>query len=343
MWQRKRHSLMIKKYLLERSSWIALFICLNLLFLFIAFIDPAIPFTAILYVVFLSVLIFTVFLIVRYHQETSFYKQMKNIEDMYDLDDIHHVDRPFEKMMYQILKKQTEHYKKEVGHYKFEREQEKDELLSWIHEVKTPLTTMKLMIDRIDDRRLKEQLMVEWLRIDLLLDQHLHQKRIQFIEKDVHIEKVALKPLIHNEVKNLQAWCMRKGIGVEVILENEAVLTDEKWLGFMIRQLLTNAIKYSEQSDIVVKSTSIDNRPVLEVIDHGRGIDPKDLPRIFDKGFTSTVDHRNTAATGMGLYLVQKVSESLLIQLEVKSVRHTGTIFKLSFPKKNEFVSLASM
>ena len=72
-------------------------------------------------------------------------------------------------------------------------EQEKDELLSWIHEVKTPLTAMHLMIDRLDDETMKTHLTYEWLRIHLLLDQQLHQKRIPFIENDLYIENIDLE------------------------------------------------------------------------------------------------------------------------------------------------------
>ena len=81
-------------------------------------------------------------------------------------------------------------------------EQEKDELLSWIHEVKTPLTAMHLMIDRMDDEKLKSHLTYEWLRIHLLLDQQLHQKRIPFIENDLYIENIRFENLIiFDEIK----------------------------------------------------------------------------------------------------------------------------------------------
>ncbi|MDT1800526.1 hypothetical protein QK887_26075, partial [Salmonella enterica subsp. enterica serovar Oslo] len=82
-----------------------------------------------------------------------------------------------------------------------EMQGEKDELLSWIHEVKTPLTTMQLMIERMEDETLKAQLQYEWLRIYLLLDQQLHQKRIPFIQNDLLIEVSALEPIIFQEIR----------------------------------------------------------------------------------------------------------------------------------------------
>lgn len=111
----------------------------------------------------------------------------------------------------------------------------------------------------------------------------------------------------------------------------------------MIRQLLTNAVKYSESSNIIIQSERKEERTTLIIQDFGRGIDPKDLPRIFEKGFTSTTHHQNHAATGMGLYLTEKVAKSLLIQIDVESMVGAGTTFTLTFPGKNEFVKVSSM
>ena len=334
---------MIKKYIIERRSWIILFMLLQLLFIFIAYIDPSIPFTSILYIVLLSFIIFIVFFMVRYNKETTFYKNIEVWDDTYDTVLLETANSPFEKVVNESLTLQTEQYKRDVGKYRIDLEQEKDELLFWIHEVKTPLTTMQLMIDRIDDEALKGQLMYEWLRISLLLDQQLHQKRIPFIENDLHIEKVALQPLIHKEIKALKTWCLQKGIGFDLSLQVPEVLSDAKWLGFIMRQLLTNAVKYSDPSDIIIKSYSRENQTKLEIKDFGRGIDPKDLPRIFDKSFTSTGIHQDQSATGMGLYLVQKVTQPLLILIDVQSKLHEGTTFTLTFPKKNEFLDITSM
>src|SRR5690625_6280039 len=167
-----------------------------------------------------------------------------------------------------------------------DQEQERDEIIAWIHEVKTPLTTMQLLCERRDDRNLHKQLMVEWLRIDLLLDQQLHQKRIPFIENDVYIEHVELQDLLSNEIKYIQSWCMQKGIGFNLDLNVRTVISDAKWLGFIVRQLLTNAVKYSEQTDSHVHSYRSTGQTKVDIIDGGRGIDSRDRPRIFAKGFT---------------------------------------------------------
>ncbi|CAM3769606.1 sensor histidine kinase [Paenibacillus lactis] len=334
---------MIRAFLRERLSWILLFLCLQLLLLFVAAIDNAIPFQPILYIAFLSTLVFVVFLAARYNRETRFYKSLKAWDDTYDLAAIDQPELPFETLAMDVLTLQTERFKRESSMRRMEMEQEKDDIMSWIHEVKTPLTTMQLIIERMEDESLKSRLMYEWLRIHLLLDQQLHQKRIPFIENDLFIETALLEPIIHNEIRALKSWCLQKGIGFDVSLEITEVLTDAKWLGFMIRQLLTNAVKYSEASDIIIESVPVDGHAQLTIQDFGRGIDPKDLPRIFDKGFTSTTKHHDSAATGMGLYLTQKVADALFIRIHVVSTPGEGTIFTLTFPKKNEIVHITGM
>ncbi|GIN91630.1 sensor protein BceS [Siminovitchia terrae] len=333
---------MIKKFLIERRSWILLFLFIQFLFLFIAYIDLSIPFTPVAYIVFLSLIIFIVFLAVRYNKEAPFYKALEEWESGLDLSGIMDANSPYERIVDESIIEQTKKLKRTATENRLILEQERDDLLSWIHEVKTPLTAMHLMIERLEDEKMKAQLTYEWLRIHLLLDQQLHEKRISFIENDLHIEKIDLQPLVFKEIKNLQSWCIQKGIGFEVDLETEEILSDEKWLAFILRQLLTNAVKYSESSDIVIRSTVENDHTVLEVKDFGRGIDAKDLPRIFDKGFTSTT-HPDQAATGMGLYLAKKAATSLMIQIQVSSRPGTGTTFILTFPKSNDFVNLTRM
>ncbi|HZG71707.1 MAG TPA: sensor histidine kinase [Chondromyces sp.] len=334
---------MIKSYIVERGSWILFFLFMQALTVFVSYIDSSIPLMPSLYIVFLSTIMFTVFLMIRYHKETKFYRSLQEWENQLDLTGIVEAESPFEKMVERSMISQTEWMKRTISKNMTALEQEKDELLSWIHEVKTPLTAMRLMIDRLEDEALKAQLTYEWLRIHLLLDQQLHQKRMPFIENDLYIEHLNLESLIYKEIKALQSWCMQKGIGFDVDLEVTEVLSDAKWLAFMVRQLLTNAIKYSEASDIVIRSYQEDNQTKVEVEDFGRGIDPKDLSRIFDKGFTSTVKHRDNAATGMGLYLTKKAAQSLSIHIGVHSTLGAGTTFILTFPKRNEFLKVTSM
>lgn len=334
---------MIRTYLWERKSWILFFTALHLLWIFVAYIDTAIPLQPILYMVFISLLFFIVFVFIRYQKETRFFKRLKEWDPNLNITGVNAPDTPFEEIVSDSLSEQANLLRKAASENRMLLEQEKDDLLSWIHEVKTPLTAMHLMIERLENQSLKAPLKYEWLRIHLLLDQQLHHKRMSFMENDLYIEKTDLETLIFQELKTLQSWCIQKGIGFDIQLDITEVLSDAKWLAFMIRQLLTNAVKYSASSDIIIKSEEHGGKAVVTIQDFGRGIDPKDLPRIFDKGFTSTIEHNDHASTGMGLYLTKRVSEPLLISIDVTSKRGEGTRVTLTFPQKNDFVQLTGM
>lgn len=335
---------MIRKFLSERRSWILLFLSLQALTLFIVFVDSSIPLGPVLYLVFMSIILFIGFLIFRYRKESRFYKSLDALENDLDITNLTSPTSPFEKIIAERLSEQTTVLTEIINENQLSLEQEKEELLAWIHEIKTPLTAMNLMIERMEDKKLKAQLSYEWLRVHLLVDRQLHQKRLPFMENDLYIERIDLKSLLFTEIKAIQSWCMQKGIGLDVDLQEKEVLSDGKWLAFIIRQLLTNAVKYSPpSSDIIVRSFLHETKVKLTIQDFGRGINSRDLPRIFDKGFTSYTDHQDRAATGMGLYLAKKTAKPLRIGMEVSSQFGEGTVFTLTFPKENEFVHIAGV
>lgn len=322
-----------------------MFLLGQVLLLLIAYLDHSIPFRSVLYIVFLSTMLFIIFMIFRYHKETPFIKRLYDWETSLDVSGFADAASPFEKIIEAALVNQTEQLHQTASRQQIALEQEKDELLSWIHEVKTPLTAMHLMIGRLDNDRAKASITFEWLRIHHLLDQQLHQLRLPSIDNDLYIEKVQIEDLLYSEIKSLQSWCIQKGMGFDVLLDATQVLSDAKWLAFILRQLLTNAVKYSDSfsPDIIVRSFTDQEHTVLEITDFGRGIDAKDLPRIFDKGFTSTTWHQDSAATGMGLYLARKAADTLHIQITVHSEVGVGTTFTLGFPQSNELVRITGM
>ena len=334
---------MIGRYLKERISWLFMIALMQGMTLLVAWLDHSIPFKPVLYAVFLSTILFIIFLCFRYIKETKFFHELDEWTADLDTDLLPSPSSPFERIAEEALLRQTQSIRKETYESTALLEYEKDDLLAWIHEVKTPLTAMKLMIDRTEDEEMRTLLMYEWLRIHLLLDTQLHQKRMPFMHNDLYIEKVNIKSLLIQEIKMLQSWCLQKGIGFELELEADVVLTDAKWASFIFRQLLTNAVKYSEQDDILLKSYKDDSYTYMQIIDHGRGISSKDLPRIFDKGFTSTTEHQDRSSSGMGLYLTKQAALALHIKISVESTVGEGTTFTLLFPKRNEFDSVISV
>lgn len=283
----------------------------------------------------------------RYFQETKYIKALVNsLANEKDLDFIlESFPRgysSFEKTLSTKIDDLVLVAKEELNALKVEHLEENDFTLAWIHEVKTPLTSMKLMIDSLEDRNTQKKLEVEWLRIHLLLDQQLHSTRLSTIEKDYMIEEVDIQRILHMEIKEFQAWCIQKNIGFELVNIEVKVMSDQKWLAFIVRQLISNAIKYSHTGSEIYIRTDIaaTGHVILMIRDSGIGISQADLPRIFEKAFTGTVGRQTTASTGMGLYLAKNVAEQLGIHIYVTSTIGEGSVFSLQFPLKNEIVKI---
>lgn len=213
-------------------------------------------------------------------------------------------------------------------------QEESDFQIAWVHEVKTPLTAMRLVLDQLPLGEAKRQLEVEWLRIHLLVDQSLHTLRLAHIAQDAHFAQVSLKRACIAEIRDMQNWCMLKDLAIELEIDDETVMTDEKWLRFIVRQLLSNAVKYSNHGGTI---TIRYETSTLFIEDDGIGIAPEDLPRIFEKGFTGTSGRKQSASTGMGLYLAQQSAQALGLTLSARSEQ--GTTMAIHFPARDTYTS----
>lgn len=225
---------------------------------------------------------------------------------------------------------------------KVQLQEDTDDLLAWVHEVKAPLTSMNLIITQVEDTTIRRKLEYEWLRLHLLVDQQLHQTRYASIEKDNYMNEITLRTVVYEEIRAMQTWCLGKNIGFDVAELQESVMTDGKWLAFIVRQLLSNAIKYSPENTEILVFTEVDHAgaKLLHIKDKGIGIRSEDLPRIFQKSYTGTAGRESAQSTGMGLYLAHNVAQKLGIRISVKSKVGEGSIFTLRFPVQNEYVKL---
>ena len=171
-------------------------------------------------------------------------------------------------------------------------------------------------------------------RISYYIDQALYYARSSAVYKDYLIEEVDLKQSVLKTIKQLSNSFIKKDLNVNIELESNNVYSDSKWLEFIIKQILINSVQYSkDHGEITIRSKNIDNAILLEIVDNGIGVEPEDLPRVFDLGFTGSSGRVYNQATGMGLYLVKKLSESLYINVTMTS--YEQTIVALRIPKSS--------
>lgn len=331
-------------FIRERIAWIGFFIfiivMLNMLFL----LDVGLNSVSIWYVNVSLLVSFSFFLMWRYIFEVGKLKDFLGNMDSH-LDDAHKGGlalTPFQDVCFRKVEDILDEKNRELNQAKVQLQEYSDELLAWVHEVKAPLTTINLMLEHVEDLQLRRKLENEWLRLHLLVDQQLHLTRLASIEKDNYLNKVELKPIVYKEIRDLQAWCIEKGIGFEVDELTESVTTDPKWLAFIVRQILSNAIKYSPASSEITIFTELDptGATLLHIKDVGIGIPLEDLPRIFQKSYTGTAGRESSQSTGMGLYLAYNVAQKIGIRINVQSSVGEGSLFTLRFPLQNEYIKL---
>lgn len=330
---------MIGLFLKERRAWILFFLFLQVWLNVLFFIDNGLSNVSILYVNIMNFLLFFLFMIWRYARET---KQLKAICEQPINEELL---SPFQRKYIAHFQKQYRELEEAFHQMKIEMLEQQDAMLAWVHEMKSPMTAMKLIVEQVEPYALREKIEKEWVRLYLLLDQKLHETRLSTIEKDNRLEKVCLETVVHQQIKDFRSWCMEKGIGVETKNLKQTVTTDAKWLGFIIRQIFSNAVKYShENSEIHIFTTrDQEGHLLLHIQDFGVGIRAEDMPRIFQRSYTGTIGRETAAATGMGLYLAKEAAEKLGLAIHAESQVGAGTTFTIRFPIENRYIQSYGM
>lgn len=195
-----------------------------------------------------------------------------------------------------------------------------DYYTTWVHQIKTPIAAMKMILQGNDTNENKE-LLSELFRIEQYVEMVLSYFRLDSISNDFVFGQFSLDKIIKQSVRKYASSFVRKRIGLIYDGTEKIILTDEKWLGFIIEQLLSNAIKYTDRGN--VRITIEDN--FLCISDTGIGITSSDLPRIFEKGYSGYNGRENTKSTGLGLFLCKKAADKLSHGIFVESKVGTGT------------------
>lgn len=208
-----------------------------------------------------------------------------------------------------------------------DRQESLDYYTTWVHEIKTPISVMRMTLQEEDSEEHRE-LMAQLFRIEQYVDMVLTYMRLGSSQTDFLFREYELDGIIRQAVRKYAPLFVRNRIRLVYEPVDVRVVTDEKWLLFIIEQLLSNAIKYTKEGTVTV---AVSEQKVLSVADTGMGIAPEDLPRIFEKGFTGYHGREDKKATGLGLYLCRQTARKLGIGLRADSVPGRGSTFYLEF------------
>ncbi len=217
--------------------------------------------------------------------------------------------------------------------YKDMQENYREYIETWVHEIKTPIASSKLIIDNNNNeitRKIDHQLN----KIENFVEQVLYYSRSNEIYKDYLIKEVNLLKVVQNVIRRNYRDFIGKKISVEILDIDRNVYSDTKWIEFTLNQIIGNSIKYIKETGSKIKIYLKENSDqiILTIEDNGIGIPSKDVRRVFEKGFTGENGRKFTKSTGMGLYLCYKLCKKLGLGINLESEENVGTKVNMIFP-----------
>lgn len=234
------------------------------------------------------------------------------------------------KAYYYALKKACKAMNDKISQIEKEKQEYEEYVESFAHEIKIPIGALSLTFDNTKNYALKK----ETDKLYRLTEQMLYYARSESTEKDYFVKKLNLEEVIHNVILKFRHDLIDHKVIIETHAIDQIVYTDEKWLTFILSQIIQNSIKYFDKQENKLTITGQDNDTniILSIKDNGCGISSSDLSRVFEKGFTGS-DRSKSNSTGVGLYLARKLSFRLGLKLDIASEEKEYTILQITFPK----------
>lgn len=199
----------------------------------------------------------------------------------------------------------------------------------WAHQIKTPIFALRLLLNENPEQN--KAALAELFKVEEYVEMVLGYLRTENISSDLSLSKYPLDKIIREQIHRYAEIFISKKLSLTYDGTDETVLTDEKWLGFVIGQILSNSLKYTKEGGIKIY---VQNGTLL-IEDTGIGIRSEDLPRVFEKGYTGINGRDDRHATGIGLYLCKKILNRLGHNISIESEEEKGTYVLIRFPQEN--------
>lgn len=247
-------------------------------------------------------------------------------------------DRAEEQVFYQLLKMSEKSMLERIGEVERERGEYRAYIEQWVHEVKTPITALKLLCEN-NRSPFSRDVMAELENINRYTEQALYYARSEHTEKDYSIREMNLADVVHGAIADNKYLLRQCDMAITVDDLEPVVYADDKWVRFILNQIISNAVKYRapQHPALRIFTERSDDQVLLSIADNGIGIPESDLPRIFEKGFTGQNGRTIHSSTGIGLYLCKRLCDKLGIGLAASS-SDKGTTITLSF-HINDFIT----
>ncbi len=242
-----------------------------------------------------------------------------------------------DRLYHSIIRKSNKSVIERIRQMENVQKEYREYIESWVHEIKTPITSIALNCENHRDER-SGYIAAENRKIENYVDMALYYARSDEVYKDYMIAETNIQEIAEDLLLRNKHYLIQCGIQAEVKCP-DFVFTDKKWICFILNQLLLNSVKYrcKEGACVEIATEKKAQGVILKVKDNGIGIKAEELSRIFEKGFTGTNGRETERSTGMGLYLCHKLCKKLGIAIRVESEEGEGTEIILEFPASSYF------
>lgn len=327
----------IRLFLADHLSIILLFLAapVGLPLFYLVAVKQAIE-SAWLYYCFLALFMLLCFLLYRFYATWNLYElycsEKAEMEDFLLHSPKGWEERRYQKLMLEFYRR----YLAKLSSMEDERKQNKLMIYRWVHQLKTPLSVIRLIAQKNECQSDYKKISQSAGQIQYDLDQVLNMYKLDAIRNDFHVEHISLRQIAKDSINELKSSFIERGIFPKLdVDEHLMVYSDSKWLRFVLHQLLTNALKYSDTGKaIIVRAYTTQTAIVLSVEDEGCGIQPEDTTRIFDLFFTGQNGRLRGESTGLGLYMVKQILDYLGHSIQVDSTVGAGSKFQIFFEKR---------
>lgn len=341
-----------RHYLYDNISFMIYYIGLMSFITISLYIDPnkSITVNNLVYINIVAFSFTFIYQVYKYMSIRKYYSELKVIVDNYVQDISNTLPEPnnYEQKIYvELLKKMYEEQNEKIYELRYDKKENQEFITSWVHEVKVPIAASRLIMENdlgksID--KVTDMLEDELDRIDNYVEQALYYSRIDDFSKDYFINEISLIKIIKELLKKHAKMFINKKISIDIKDVNFDVLSDRKWLSYIIEQILANSLKYTKEGgEIVITGQEKDGDKVLIIEDNGIGIKNEDIGRVFEKGFTGYNGRQSYKSTGMGLYLAKRMSNKLGHEITIESEYEKYTRIKIYFPKITNYLNVTKL
>ncbi|QPS30802.1 ATP-binding protein [Clostridium perfringens] len=293
---------------------------------------------AILFIVIINGAGILIYHIFDYLRKKQYYNEIK--ENMESLDKKYLISEVIEegtftesKLIYDVICKSNKAMNDEIGEFKRGINDYREYIELWVHEIKTPIATCKLLIEN-NESPLTESIGEEVCKLENYIDQALFYTRSNTLEKDYIIKEMSLSSCVNKVLNNNADSLIKKRVKISLGDLEKMVYSDSKWIEFILGQIISNSIKYmnKEHKELKIYCNENSKYVILNIEDNGAGISEKDISRVFDKGFTGENGRKFGKSTGIGLYLCKKLCKKLGLDITLISEEGKFTRVSIIFP-----------